>query len=409
MKDAAQSPEPLATSERPRFRWVALLGATAAQLGISFLEQGIAALVPYVKADYHLSSAMAGVFGTSANIGRALAGMLAIRPVDRYGERRLILAGSAASGVLAIAAAGAPTPAVTLVLLLLSGMAQTVALLAGITAIARWFRSGGRGIAMGVRQAAVPLGGTLAAASLPPLALAIGWRGALMIAGGLCIAAAVAGTLIYRDLDEPATRAVERPALREAVVAVLRDPDVAKTVLAATVLAASQFVTLTYIQLFLVEELGLSLQLAAVVLTVTLVAGIAGRLAWGAVSDLVFDGRRRGVLVSILLLAGLGSAGMAFAGPSTGLSLALPLALLLGFTTVGSPGVYLALIADLAPVSYGSVTMGVGITCIQASALVVPPIFGVLVDATDSYRVSWLTVAAMLLVTVPILRSIRRS
>lgn len=37
-------------------RWASLTGATTAQLGISYLEQGVAALVPYIKADLGLSS-----------------------------------------------------------------------------------------------------------------------------------------------------------------------------------------------------------------------------------------------------------------------------------------------------------------------------------------------------------------
>jgi sugar phosphate permease len=389
-------------------RWTSLAGATAAQVGISYLEQGVAALVPYIKAEFGLSSSVAGLFGTSLNVGRALAGTLAIAPVSRHGERRMILVGGFASGVLALLASVSPTSPLTLLLLVASGLAQTVSILAGIVAVAVWFRGGGRGIAMGIRQAAVPIAGAIAAASLPFLALEIGWRHALAVAGGASIVATVLGALVYRDHGEPAAAPAVGESARAALRSVVREPRLARAVLAGSVLAAGQFVTLAYIQLFLVEDLHASLRFAALVLVATQVAGIVGRLAWGAASDIVFGGRRSGVLLAILLLATGGCVGMGLAAEGQQASVGIPMAVLLGLTTVGSPGVYLALISDLSPPRGGVAAMGVAITFIQGAALVVPPVFGALADATDSYRLGWFALAGLLLATVPAVRSIAR-
>jgi ACS family hexuronate transporter-like MFS transporter len=293
--------------------------------------------VPYLKADFRLSSSVAGIFGTSANIGRAIGGTLSIGPVDRYGKRRMILLGGATSGVLAILAALSPPAPLTLVLLIASGVAQTVAILAGITAVATWFRTAGRGVAMGIRQAAVPVAGTLAAASLPILALELGWRNALFVAGGTSIVASVLGTAIYRDYGRTDGGLGPLAGRRGAVRAVLRDRDVSGAEFAGAVLAAGQFVTLTYIKLFLIEDLHTSLRFAALVLTLTQVAGVVGRIGWGLLSDLVFGGQRKGVLLVILLLAAGASLGLGLAGDGQSVALALSMALLLGLTTVGSP------------------------------------------------------------------------
>ena len=400
--------EPDAHADRPG-RWGSLAAATTAQVGISYLEQGVAALVPYIKAEFGLSSAVAGIFGTSMNIGRAISGTLAIRPVGRYGERRMILAGGLASGVLALLAAASPTAPLTLVLLIASGALQALSILAGIVAVAAWFRSGRRGIAMGIRQAAVPIGGMFAAASLPFLALEIGWRPALAIAGGISILTAVGGAFAYR----PHGAGEERPGGRErigaAVVAVMRNSRVRRAVFAGAMLAGGQFVTLTYIQLFLVEDLGATLHFAAVVLLLTQIAGFVGRLVWGVVSDFAFDGRRREVLLAILLLAAGGAVGMSFADESTTVALAVPMAIVLGFTTVGSPGIYIALLSDLSPARAGVATMGVGIMVIQSSAIVVPPVFGALADGTGSYRLGWLVLAGLMVFTTPAVYSLRNA
>ena len=405
----AQAEGDARTDEPIPGRWGSLASATTAQVGVSYLEQGVAALVPYIKAEFGLSSAVAGIFGTSMNIGRAFSGTLAIGPVGRYGERRMILAGGAASGVLALLASASPTAPLTLVLLLASGALQALSILAGIVAVAVWFRGGQRGIAMGVRQAAVPVGGMLAAASLPFLALEIGWRPALAIAGGTSIVASLVGALTYRHHGAADARPVRRERISTAVRGVLRDRRVSRAVFAGTMLAGGQFVTLTYIQLFLVEDLGTTLHFAAIVLLLTQIAGFAGRLIWGALSDLRFGGRRRGVLLAILLLAACGAIGMSLADENTATSVAVPMAILLGFTTAGSPGIYIALISDLSPARGGVATMGVGIMVIQGSAIVVPPIFGALADGTGSYRLGWIVLAALMLLTMPAVYSLRNA
>jgi sugar phosphate permease len=385
------------------------VGATLAQVGVSFVEQGAAALVPYIKADYGLSSTVAGLFGTSVNIGRTLSGTVSIAPVARYGERRIIAGGGVASGVLALAAAAAPTAPLTLLFLIASGVVQTAAILAGVVAVAAWFRTGGRGIAMGIRQAAVPIGGAFAAASLPFLALELGWREALAVAGAASIVTGLAGAAVYRDHGTGVRERLARGSTRASILTVARDRRLTRAILAGAVLAATQFAVLTYVQLYLVEDLGATLELAAVVLAATQVAGIAGRLVWGVVSDVALGGRRREVLLAILALAAGACVGLAAAGDGAAATVALPMAALLGFTTVGSAGVYLALVSDLSPAGRGVGTMGIAITAIQGTSLVVPPLFGALADVSGSYRAGWLALASLLLITMPAVWPLRGS
>jgi MFS family permease len=69
---------------------------------------------------------------------------------------------------------------------------------------------------------------------------------------------------------------------------------------------------------------------------------------------------------------------------------------------------YIALLADVAPAGRAAAAIGTGVTFIIGAAVVVPPLFGALVDAGDSYRAAWLALAALLLVNVPLMRSIGR-
>ena len=363
--------------------------------------------MPFLKADLGLSSAAAGVFGTSINIGRVIASTPSVRPVNRYAERRTILGGASAAGVLAIVASLTGPATGVLALLIASGIVQTVAVLAGINAIARWFRSGSKGIAMGVRQTAVPIGGLIAAASLPFLAAELGWRPALAIAGALSITSAIVGTVIYRDYEAPRDGDIMRARLRVAVPLILGDRLIRRAIVVGAVLAGSQYAVVVYIQLFLIEDLGRSVAFAAVALVIAQAMGIAGRVIWGIVSDLIFRGSRREVIAIVMAVAAAASLGMAFVPSGSAALIALPLAAVLGLTTVGAPGLFLAQLTDLAPERFGAATLGVAVAFIQGSIVILPLIFGLIVDASGGYRISWFVLAGVLAVAVPVALSIR--
>lgn len=373
------------------------------------MEQGLPALVPYLKADLGLSSSGAGVFGVSVNAGRAASGTLAGAVVERFGSRSTLLAGCLASGAAGLAAALVPFSWLTLVLLVVGGVTQSAAIVAGITGIGGWFTDSSRGVALGVRQAAVSVGGMLAAASLPVIAITWGWRPALAAAGAITIVVGCAGALLYREQEpRPRGRGSSGLALGASVREVLGERAISRTLGVAMTLSASQYVVLAYLQLYFIEELGTSLGAAAVALVATQAAGVVGRLGWGALSDVAFSGRRTGVLSAMLVLGSASAAGTALVQPGYALSIGIPLAVALGLTTVGSPGMYIALLADVAPAGRAAATMGTAVTFIIGAAVVVPPVFGALVDAGDSFRAAWLALAALLLVNVPLMRSIGR-
>jgi sugar phosphate permease len=381
------------------------VGASAAQIGLSYLEQGVPALVPYLKAAFHLSVFTAGFFGVSVNLGRAAIEIVASRPVDRFGERRVILVAGAGAGVLAILAAQGHFAVVTLGLLALTGIAQGLTTVASIMGISRWFLRGRRGIPMGIRQASVPLGGALAAASLPALALAYGWRWALTGAGALTICASLAGMLIYRDYAGVQRRSTSPPRLTTAIPLVLQTRNMVQALLVAMVLSSSQYVVLTYLQLFMIGSAHASLRFAAIALTIAQVAGIGGRLLWGTISHLLFHGRMQGILIVMLALAAAGSLGLSFTRPATAVWLGLPMSALLGLTTVGASGMYVALISDVAPREYDGVAIGLMLTLVHLAAIVVPPLFGALVVVTGSYRLPWTALGVVQLLALPVVAS----
>ena len=101
--------------------------------------------------------------------------------VDRLGARGVLVIGGVVNGLGTLAAAAhdepvRPSPAA----LLVAGIGGSAVPVAGMSSLMRAFAPERRGVVMGWRQLAVPLGGTIGAVTLPLLADAGGVRLALV-------------------------------------------------------------------------------------------------------------------------------------------------------------------------------------------------------------------------------------
>ena len=217
-------------------------------------------------------------------LGAVSAGMmLTLLPwgivADRIGERVVIVAGlTGAAG--ALAALGWSGTFLSLVgLLAVAGVFGASVNAASGRAVMSWFGRAERGLALGIRQTAIPLGGTVAAASLPWVARADGLRIAFLALAAWCLAAAAAGGIWMRD--PPA------PLAHEHVLETgpLRDPRMWLLSGGSSLLLVAQISNVFFLVLFLHQHRGVSATAAAAVLAVTQLLGAVARIASGRWSD----------------------------------------------------------------------------------------------------------------------------
>ena len=126
---------------------------------------------------------------------------------DRFGERAVLGLGLAGCAAFLTAAAYAPSLAWLVAFLSLAGAAGASVNSASGRAVMQWFQPSQRGLALGIRQTAIPAGGLVAALVLPHL----GVRSGLLFLAGLCLLGGIAGVLTVREPHEPqvAVEAVE--------------------------------------------------------------------------------------------------------------------------------------------------------------------------------------------------------
>ncbi|HZU07625.1 MAG TPA: MFS transporter [Chloroflexota bacterium] len=383
--------------------------AVAAQLGCSYIHQGLPALAPLLQAEWALSRAELGVLAGAMSVGVLLLSAAAGGLVDRLGERPLLIAGPLGVAAATFLASLSPSPLALTLSLAIAGAFLATGGPAGGKAMLVWFPTRIRGFAMGLRQTSVPLAGVVAGLTLPLLAASLGWRGALGAGALLAALAALLVALVYREPPTPAIAGRAEHTGPGALRALLRDRSLLATIALGPVLVTGQWTIVPYLGLYLYERFGWPVAIAAGYLALAQAGGVLGRIGWGLASDLVWRGRRKPVLALIPPAGALGILALAFLPAGASPVLVAVLALALGASVIGWNGLLLAFLAEQAGPARAGTAIGLGITVIFVSAVAIPPAFGWLVDRTGSYTVGWLVLSAVLLAALGLFPLIREA
>ena len=314
-----------------------LAAGTAAQASISAVLIGLPALAPALRDDLGFSLAQIGAFFAATNLGQMATLLLWGYAADRAGERVVIAVGLGAASAALAGAAFASGFAALFCLLAVAG-----ALGAGVNAgsgraVMRWFGSEQLGLALGVRQTAIPIGGVVAALTLPALARWDGPRAAFLGLAGLCLAGALAGGLVVRDRETD-------PPVAQAVPWTLRDRSLWLLSAGSGLYLVAQVGLIGFMVLFLHDERGVGAGRAAAVLAAMQVLGAVLRIGTGVWSDRLGT---RFVPLQRIGLALAASAALSAALLHAPLPLLVPALVVAGGLSMGWNGLSFAAAAEL--------------------------------------------------------------
>ncbi|MEE6177515.1 MFS transporter [Mycobacterium sp. 050134] len=375
-------------------RWsimVVSLGVTAT----SFLFiNGVAFLIPSLQARRGISLTEAGLMASMPSWGMVATLFLWGYLLDRVGERAVLTVGSALTAAAAYAAAAAHSMAMIGVYLFLGGMAAASCNAAGGRLVSAWFPPRQRGLAMGIRQTAQPLGIALGALVVPELSERGPHRG-LMFLGVMCAVATVASAIGI--VDPP------RKARRAATAQELASPYRGSSVLwrihaVAGLLMVPQTITVTFMLVWLTNHHGWSVAAAGGLVTLSQALGAAGRIVVGRWSDRV-GSRMRPVrtiaLAAALILFLLASTD----GPRSGFAVLLMLSL--SVVAVLDNGLEATAITEFAGPFWSGRALGMQNTAQRLMAGAGPPLFGALILGSG-YSSAWALCGLFPLAAVPL-------
>jgi len=366
-----------------------------AQITVSLVTQGVPTLAPFLQADLALTRGQVGLFNSAIMGGSFISLFFAGWLVDLKGERAALVWGNFIVGVSCLAVLPTHGFSTALLIFFITGIGASFATPAGSRTVMRWFPPTRRGSAMGLRQTGIPIGGALAAACLPLLALAYGWRWAIVLSGFMNIAAALLCWWRYpppAQAEHAAARAAPAYGFRE-----LLSRDILLLGIAGALLPLGQFALVTYLALYLKETQGIPVTTSALLLVGAQIAGAAGRLLWGVWSDRLFAHRRKPALIAAGTLSALGSLILGWIPPDTPLWAIWTLVVLYAFNAIGWHGSWIALVSEIAGPEKQGRTIGAAMTVMYAGIIVLPPLFGVFVDLTHHWAGAWTLLALGLL------------
>jgi sugar phosphate permease len=254
-----------------------VLGAgVVAQASYAVTGLGLPAIAPAIRRDFGLTLTQTGVVLAASFFGSVPTLLVWGLVADRIGERLVMAVGLAAAACALVWAAYASS-----YWMLIAALAVAGGVAAGVNsatgrAVMQWFAEDERGLALGIRQMAVPLGGAVGAVALPLLEQHISLRAAFF---GLAAASAIGAVVAFVFIRvEPAEdhSSVARP---------LRDRRVWLICIGSTFFVTTQLSLLGFFVLFLHDHRGISTAVAAVALAVTQVLGGISRIALGRWSD----------------------------------------------------------------------------------------------------------------------------
>ncbi len=371
-------------------RGAVLAAATLSQFTASVAQQGTVVLGVFFAAAYGLSLPQMGAVVAALMLGLVLSGLVTGSLVDRYGPRRVLFWGTLMTVAVGMGIVLSRQLWPTVTLLFALGLALGVVPLSGTKAVLMLWPRERRGLPMGIRQTAVPVGAMAAALALPALAVRFGLHPLYI---GFAVLLALGGLTFWGVLPhEP-----PRPLHATSPGVPLRNEVGAITLPAVCgfLLDWGQYAVLTYTIPFLHDRDGVSIQTAGALLAVAQVGGALARMGLGHLSDRL--GGRRDVVLMATAAAGAVLAGVLAVLPlHVGLLVLVPLWFCLGAGMIGWNALVLTWSGERVSVHNAGAAMGLTTSAILFGGTVCAPLFGLIVVASGTYRAAWLTLGALL-------------
>lgn len=380
------------TEASPRRR-AAFVATLALAMGIGpFAVTAVGALSPVVVPELGLSRAELGSLATVTFAVAAAASILGGRQVDAFPARVVMVALFVTGGAAAVVAAGAASLAWLWAAAALGGLTQAAANPVTNQLVSEHAPAGRQGLQVGVKQSGVPMIQAVVGFVLPPLAVVVGWRGAVLtgvtlaLLGVVAVRLAVPGAGAARSATEHGDR-VRLP------------PGVWWLAGYTFVMSMTVMAVIIFAPLYAFERVGLSPAVAGMSTGVLGVAGIAARIGWTRVAE-----RRAAPDRLLTALAAIACAAVALLAAGERLG---PMALWAGLVGFGGSAVavnavvMLTVVRQAARGRTGTASGVVGLG-LYGGFMTGPLLVGPLVDRTESYLLGWTVVAGLCLVAVAV-------
>ncbi|MGG3730426.1 MFS transporter [Bacillus wiedmannii] len=382
---------------KSKHKWVMLMFATIAQTTATLITYGVGAFSLFWKEEYGLTNMESGLLVSVVNVGPLFCMLFVGRLLDQYNEKLLISISSFLLGGSFLLTNIVNGFNGLLFVLLLVGMFYSVSQPGGSKLILKWFPKENRGLAMGIRQAGIPIGGALAGVLIPFFTIQYNVTYAINSMACICIIGGLLFFMFYKEpyVQEDARKEHIKISFWTQLKVVIRKKELYPIYITGICMISLQMVLVGHFMKFLVREQSITSIVAGTVFSVMFFSGMIGRVVLAASSDFFYKGNRRTPLF-IAVCASIGLILLLVIGIHTITSGVLyGVSALLGFFSIGWFSLFIAEVAELASEDSVGITVSLALTFNQIAIIVAPILFGYIVDE-KGYTHAWLCIVLLL-------------
>lgn len=367
-----------------RWLWLAVAAMLVQQAFAYMSTLVLPVAAPAVSASLGLDIALVGPYTAIMYVASTLSAGASGGFIQRYGALRVSQAALVLMGLGLVfswpgwALAFAATSFVI-------GAGSAVSTPASSEILARYCPPRRAPLIFSIKQTGVPVGGILAGLLVPAFIAALGWEGAFIACGTMCVVLAFLLQPLRAEFDRhrnPSHRISTR-AVAHTVRAVLVHPGLRELALGSVSWVGLQAIYGAFFVALLADGLGYPLGAAGAVFAVGQGAAIGARILWGWLASRFGNARRLLGWLAVVMAAA--SIATAFFGPGWPIAAVGAVAVVYAGTAISWHGVLLAETARLSPADrIGAMTGGV-LLFTSTGIMVYPMIFGAILKATGSY------------------------
>ncbi len=369
--------------------WLPLLATLFIQAMVAMALLTLPVMAPVAAKALEVSPALVGVYVAITYAGAMFASLTSGTTVSRLGPIRVSQLGLMLCALGLCLCAVPWLPAIGLGALLI-GLGYGPITPASSQILARTTPPAQMALVFSIKQTGVPVGAMMAGAIVPSLMLGFDWQWSLVVVAMACIVSAALSQPLREAMDDlrQASLTFQMSTLTTPLRMVLGHRALSTMAACSFMFSMVQMSLTTYLVTYLYDDLAYGMVSAGLLLSVTQMGGIGGRIAWGLVADRWLGAQKTLALLAVLMaISALATALLLPTLPLWGIWVVL---LVFGASAIGWNGVYLAEVARQAPEGKASVATGGTLTFTFLGVVIGPPLFGALSSAFGTYRAGFL-------------------
>ena len=404
--DMKNSQQPKAAVGKVPYYWWVIVLTTLAMVQEGLVIQGIPVLYPFIREEFGLTRAQIGLITSGLFSASMFTVIIGGWISDVYGAKRILVIMMLYSLLPILAFTLVQSFHVAIVVGFLIGISAGPCYPATSKAIMDWVPQKIRAFGMSLKQTGPTLAGALAAITLPYLAIHYGWRSGLFALAIVTVLVLVIFQIFYRDV--PRTKSnIRKPSVSD-FGEIVKNPSLVILTIWGFFFVGLQFIILSYLILFLVENLKYSEVTAGAFLGIALVVSTVARILWGAACDFLLNSRRKVTLGIIGFTAGLSFILIVLVNHETPVWAVMLLIGAMGGSAMSWPGIFTTYVAEISGSERSGTAIGSTNAIMRIGAIIVPPFFGLSADVSGSYTIGWLAMGCSAIIATLIMLSIAK-